>query len=173
MFGSRDLRAGLKAIWKSTRSRMFHGVLLTITSVGAAVAQTPGFGERPDQWALYESGPLRAHIQAILDAEHMLGAKVEYLHFDARDVGLGPVELFRLSLGSDCSKDFCYFALISSNFPNAPLTTICQFAFGALSHMFRPDGSTIFAFEFACPDGLTLQVALSQTHFTLTSKRSP
>jgi len=45
-----------------------------------------------------------------------------------------------------------------------PLLTPCQFTRAELSHLFNPDRSRFFGFEFACADAV-LRVKVTPTHF--------
>lgn len=136
---------------------------IVLSSIG--IAQTPGYGEGPDKWAPYESGRYFDHLQKIVSTYRFSGWKIAYLHFDDNGLLVGDVDLFRISRGAECSGDGdCYFVLFSSEMPEAPLVTACQFRRGQTAHLFNPDGSKFWGFEFECKDTL-LQVKVAPTHF--------
>jgi hypothetical protein len=127
----------------------FCGCLLAIASLGAGVCQTPGCGDKPDQWAPYERGEYSDQLQKIVSTYQFADRKITYLHFELRDVGVGPVELFRIPdrQSADCNERDCYFfVLIASDYSDAPLVTACQFKQAALTHLFTLDGSRFFGF---------------------------
>jgi hypothetical protein len=140
--------------------------LLGIAFLGAGVCQTPGYGDKPDQWALYERGPYFEQLQKILRTYRFDGSNITYLHFE-ESLGVGPVELFRIPVDRDrdCNEDQCYFfILIASDYSNTPLVTLCQFKRADISHFFNPDRSHFWGFEFSCSETL-LQVKVTPTHF--------
>ena len=160
-------RKASRGLLKNILATAFCACLLGIVSLGAGVCQTPGYGEKPDQWAPYESGQYFEQLQKIVETYRLSGSKITYLHFEETDVGIGPVELFRVPKlrNADCSERDCYlFALIASDHSNAPLVIPCQFKQAALSHLFNPDRSRFFGFEFSCTHTL-LQVKVTPTHF--------
>ena len=70
-----------------------------------------------------------------------------------------------MSQSADCSSDDCYFfVLIASDYSVAPLVTPCQFRQAGLTHLYNPDGSTFYGFEFLC-EGSVLQVKVTSDHF--------
>jgi hypothetical protein len=143
------------------------GCLLGIAFLDAGICQTPGYGDKPDQWAPYESGPYFEQLQKIVQTYRFDGSKIAYLHFELTRVGVGPVELFRIPYkrSRDCNEEDCYFfVLVASDYSDAPLVTPCQFKQAALTHLFTPDGSRFFGFEFSCPEAL-LQVKVTPRHF--------
>jgi len=143
--------------------------LLGIASLGTGICQTPGYGEKPDQWAPYQSGQYFEQLQKIVKTYRFDDSKITYLHFELADVGVRPVELFRIPVSRtrDCSENDCYFfALVASDHSDAPLLTPCQFKQAALTHLFNPDGSRFFGFEFSCEEAL-LQVKVTPTHFMM------
>src|SRR6266705_1515190 len=81
---------------------------------GAGICQTPGYGEKPDQWAPYESGQYFGRLQKISKIYRFDGSKITYLHFEETDVGVGPVELFRIPVGRspNCNENDCYFFVL-------------------------------------------------------------
>jgi hypothetical protein len=140
--------------------------LLGIVSLGSGVCQIPGYGERADEWAPYERGRYFEQLQEIVSTYQFADGKITYLHFETRDAGIGPVELFRIpgARSRDCGGNDCYFfVLVASDHSGTPLMTPCQFKQAALSHLFNPDGSSFFYFEFSCQDTL-LQVKVTPTH---------
>lgn len=109
----------------------------------------------------------------ILGVYEFSDRKISYLHFEIKDVGVGPVELFRIPAGKSCSENNCdFFVLVAYDHSDAPLVTPCQFKQAALTHLFNPDGSRFLLFEFACPETL-LQVKVTPTHFMAIPKSSP
>jgi hypothetical protein len=141
--------------------------------VGAGRCQAPGYGAKPDEWAPYESGQYFDRLQKILGVYEFSDRKISYLHFEIKDVGVGPVELFRIPAGKSCSENNCdFFVLVAYDHSDAPLVTPCQFKQAALTHLFNPDGSRFLLFEFACPETL-LQVKVTPTHFMAIPKSSP
>lgn len=150
---------------KNLLAMAFGACLLGIASLGAGVCQTPGYGDKPDQWAPYQSGQYFEQLQKILSIHAVADSRIFYLHFEVTDVGVGPVELFRVSepRSAECSDRDCYlFVLIASDHSNTPLVTPCQFRFALLSHVFNPDGSRAFGFEFSCTH-TSLQVRVTPT----------
>jgi hypothetical protein len=140
--------------------------LFGIASLGSGVCQTPGYGERPDEWAPYERGRYFDQLQEIVKIYEFADGKISYLHFETTAAGIGPVELFRIpgAQSRDCGGDGCYFfVLVASDHSGTPLVTPCQFKQARLSHLFNPDGSRFFYFEFSCQDTL-LQVKVTPTH---------
>jgi hypothetical protein len=139
--------------------------LLGIVFASVGVAQTPGYGQRPDNWASYEGGRYFDHLQKIVSTYRFSGWKIDYLHFDVNDPMVGTVELFRISRGPECGgNDDCYFVLFSSEMPNAPFITACRFGWGQTDHFYNPDRSHFWGFQFECKDTL-LQVKVTPTHF--------
>jgi len=142
-------------------------VLLGAVFPCAGVCQTPGYGETPDQWAPYESGQYLDQLLQIVRTYQFPESKITYLRFEIGDVGIGPVELFRIPApqSADCSEHDCYFfVLVASDHRDAPLVIPCQFKQAALTHLFNPNRSRFFGFEFSCPKTL-LQVKVTPTHF--------
>jgi hypothetical protein len=145
----------------------FSAGLLAIVFSAVGICQTPGYGDKPDQWAPYESGQYFEQLQRIMSTYQASDTKIAYLHFEFPDVGIGPVELFRIPLPRrwDCTENDCdLFVLVASDHSDAPILTFCQFKQAALTHLFNPDGSNFFGFEFSCPETL-LQVKVTSTHF--------
>jgi hypothetical protein len=165
-----------RSLLKNILATAFCACLLGIVFSGAGVCQTPGYGDKPDQWAPYESGQYFEQLQKIISIYQFADSKITYLRFEITNVGVGPVELFRIPVGRsrDCSENDCYFfALVASDHSDAPLLTPCQFKQAALTHLFNPDGSRFFGFEFSCQDTL-LQVKVTPSHFMATSiKKTP
>jgi hypothetical protein len=152
---------------KGILATAFCAGLFGILFLGAGVCQTPGYGKKPDQWAPYESGQYFDRLRKIISTLHFSDRNIAFLHFEDTRAGVGPVELFRIPVGRsrDCRENECYFfVLIASDHRDAPLVTPCQFKQAALSHLFNPDGSRFFGFEFSCAEAL-LQVKVSPTHF--------
>ena len=161
---------GLKASNVSLKNFLtttFCGCLLGIAFLGASMCQTPGYGEKSDQWAPYERGPYSEQLQKIVQTYRFDRSNLTYLHFEETNTGVGPVELFRISYeqSQNCNEKDCYFfVLIASDYSNAPLMTPCQFKRAATAHFFSPDGSRFWGFEFSCSETL-LQVKVTPTHF--------
>lgn len=133
----------------------------------AAFCQVPGFGDGPDQWVPYKSGKYFEQLQQIARVYRFSDENITYLHFESPNVGVGPVDLFRFPVKQhrDCGDADCYFfALVASDHSSAPLLTPCQFKQAALAHLFNPDGSRFFGFEFSCRDTL-FQVKVAPGHF--------
>lgn len=133
--------------------------LLGVAFSGSGVCQTPGYGRTVDDWAPYESGQHLYRLQKIAGTYQFSG-KITYHRFELSDVGIGPVDLFRIPArqNADCSD------LFASDYDDAPLVTPCQFKQAVLTHLFKPDRSRMFLFEFSCADAL-LQVAVTPTNF--------
>jgi hypothetical protein len=140
--------------------------LLGVVFSGSGICQTPGYGRTVDDWAPYESGQYLDRLQKIAGTYQFSG-KITYHRFELSDVGIGPVDLFRIPArqSAHCSGDDCYFfVLIASDYSGAPLVTPCQFKQAVLTHLFNPDSSRTFLFEFTCADAL-LQVGVTPTSF--------
>jgi len=138
--------------------------LLGMACPADGVGQTPGYGYQPDQWATYERGPYLERLQKTMKTYGLSGDKIEHLHFDENTVGPGPVELFRLSRGTECGEGNCYFVLFAPSLGDTPLITGCQFKFGGITHFFNYDRTHYWAFEFSCGD-LLQQVKVSTADF--------
>ncbi len=162
-----DVKSGLKkhgVLKKRFVTPLYAGLFASaLSSVG--VAQTPGYGQQPDKWVPYESGQYLDRLQKIVSTYELTGWKIAYLHFDAKNPSVGDVELFRISRGGECgNNDDCYFVLFSSEMPDAPLVTECQFMWGQTAHFYNPDRSNFWGFQFECKDTF-LQVKVTPTHF--------
>jgi hypothetical protein len=98
-------RKASRGLLKNIMAMAFCVCLLGILSLGAGVCQTPGYGQKPDQWAPYERGQYFDQLQKIASTYQFDGSKVTYLHFEDAFSGVGPVELFRIPVGrtQDCS----------------------------------------------------------------------
>jgi hypothetical protein len=86
---------GLKAsrrFLKSFLATTFCACLLGIVFLDAGICQTPGYGDKPDQWAPYERGKYFEQLQKIVDTYRFDGSKITYLHFEETDIGVGPVD---------------------------------------------------------------------------------
>ncbi len=77
----------------------FLAGLFAIVFSAEGICQTPGYGGGPDQWAPYESGRYFEELQKIKHTYQLSDSKIAYLHFELKDVGVGPVELFRIPVG--------------------------------------------------------------------------
>lgn len=158
---------------KNLLAAAFLGCLFGMGFVGAGACQTPGYGAKPDDWAPYEGGQYFDRLRKILGIYEFSDRKISYLHFEIKDVGVGLVDLFRIPAGKFCSENNCYFFVLAAyDHSDAPLVTACQFKQAALTHLFNPDGSRFFLFEFSCPETL-LQVKVTPTHFMAISKSLP
>jgi hypothetical protein len=118
-----------------------------------AFVRHPGYDDKPDQWAPYESGQYFDQLHKIAQTYQLSGSKISYLHFELTGAGIGPIELFRIPKrrSADCSENDCYyFVLIASDHSDAPLFDPCRFKQAALTHLFNPDRSKFFGFEFSC-----------------------
>jgi hypothetical protein len=165
MSETRPVKSTLGLLRKVLAAALF-AVLLGIFS-SAGVCQTPGYGEEPDQWAPYESGQYFDRLQQIVSTYQLPESKFTYLRFELNGVGIGPVELFRTRApqNADCSEHDCYlFVLVASDHRDAPLVIPCQFKQARLTHLFTPDRSRFFGFEFSCPKA-QIQVKVTATHF--------
>jgi hypothetical protein len=94
---------------------------------GTGICQTSGYGQTVDDWAPYESGPHLDRLQKIAGTYRFSG-KITYHRFELSDVGIGPVDLFRIPArqSGDCIDHDCYFfVLIASDYSDAPLVTPC------------------------------------------------
>jgi hypothetical protein len=136
--------------------------LLGIVSLGSGVCQTPGYGEKPDEWAPYERGRYFDQLQEIVKTYEFADGRITYLHFETTAAGIGPVELFRLpgARSRDCGGNGChFFVLVASDHSG--------------THLFNPDRSRFFGFEFSCPATL-LQVKVTPTHLmAITAEKMP
>ena len=162
----KDVKA-IRRFLKNFLATAFCACLLGIVFLSAGICQTPGYGDRPDQWAPYASGPYFERLQRIVETYRLDASEFAHLHFEITGVGVGPVELFRIpeSRSRDCNESQCYFfVLVASDYSNAPLVTPCQFKRAALTHLYNPDRSRFFGFEFSCSETL-LQVKVTPTHF--------
>jgi hypothetical protein len=175
MSNSKHVKTG-RSVLKKILAATFLVGLLGIVFCDAGICQTSGYGEKPDEWAPYKSGQYFEQLQEIVKTYSFDPTKITYLHFEQTGVGIGPVELFRFPTagGQDCSENDCYFfALVASDHSGTPLLTSCQFKLAALSHLFNPDGSRFFGFEFSCDDSL-LRVKVTPTHFmAISAKKMP
>jgi hypothetical protein len=95
-----------RSLLKNILATAFCACLLGIVFSGAGVCQTPGYGDKPDQWAPYESGQYFEQLQKIISIYQFADSKITYLRFEITNVGVGPVELFRIPVGRsrDCSE---------------------------------------------------------------------
>jgi hypothetical protein len=151
---------------KKIMTTALYVCLLGVVFCGSGVCQTSGYGHTVDDWAPYESGPHLDRLQKIAGTYRFSG-KITYHRFELSDVGIGPVDLFRIPArqSAHCSGHDCYFfVLIASDYSDAPLVTPCQFKQAVLTHLFNPDSSRTFLFEFTCADAL-LQAAVTPTSF--------
>jgi hypothetical protein len=157
-----------RRLLKKILATAFCACLLGVVFLGAGICQTPGYGDKPDQWAPYESGPYSEQLQKIVKTYLFDGdSKITYLHFEETAAGVGSVELFRIpdKQSRDCNEKDCYFfVLVASDYSNAPLVTPCQFKRVGISHFFNPDRSHFWGFEFSCSETL-LQVKVTPSHF--------
>ncbi len=162
----KDVKA-IRRLLKNFLATAFCACLFGIVFIHAGICRTPGYGNKPDQWAPYESGPYFEQLQKIVETYRFDDSKISYLHFEEREIGVGPVELFRIPAkwGQDCSEKDCYlFVLVASDYSDAPLVTPCQFKRVGISHFFSPDGSHFWGLEFSCSKTL-LEVKVTPTHF--------
>jgi hypothetical protein len=156
-----------RRLLKNFLATLFLACLLATVFPNAGVGQTPGYGNKPDQWAPYESGPYSEQLQNIVKTYHFDDGKIAHLHFEEADIGVGPVELFRIPYkqSRNCNEKDCYFfVLVASDYSDAPLVTPCQFRRAATALFFNPDGSRLWGFEFSCSEML-LQVTVTPKHF--------
>jgi hypothetical protein len=167
MSDPKDAKAN-RSLLKNMLAAVLCAGLFGFVSLGPGVCQTPGYGEKPDQWAPYESGQYFDHLRKIISTYRFSDSKISYLHFEESYANVGPVELFRISRGPDCSENNCYFVLFASDLGDAPLITECQFNRVGISHFFNPDRSHFWGFEFFCKDTL-LHVQVTRTQFWATS----
>jgi hypothetical protein len=65
---------------KNLLAMAFGACLLGIASLGAGVCQTPGYGDKPDQWAPYQSGQYFEQLQKILSIHAVADSRIFYLH---------------------------------------------------------------------------------------------
>lgn len=138
----------------------FTGLMLAVASAGPVVCQSV----QPDGWKSYDNGRYFDHLQKIAVTYGFSGWKIHHLHFETSGIEIGEIDIFRISRVQSCSEADCYFVLFSSAMPNAPFVTACQFKQGGYVHLFNPDGSNFWGFEFACKETL-LQVKVTPTHF--------
>jgi hypothetical protein len=155
--------------------RSSYAVALFISLIGAGCpdqshGQTPGYGQRPDDWAPYISGPYLEKLRDVLKTYRLAGDTIAYLHYEGIPQSINSVDLFRVSPGQECGEKACYFVLVASDFPEVPLITECKFQQAGLAHFFNPDGSKFFGFEFSCQESL-LHVQVSKTKFWVSSQK--
>jgi hypothetical protein len=79
--------------------------LLGIVSLGSGVCQTPGYGEKPDEWAPYERGRYFEQLQEIVKIYEFAAGKITYLHFETPAAGSGAAISFLI---------YCFYLLFSS-----------------------------------------------------------
>jgi hypothetical protein len=161
----------LRGFLKNIMATALCACLLGSAYSGVGVCQTPGYGEKLDRWAPYTSGIYFDQIQGIVKTYLFDGSKITHLHFEENFARVGPVELFRIPVARsrDCSDNDCYFfVLLAHDHRDAPLLTPCQLTQAVLSHLFNPDGSRYFGFEFSCEDTL-LRVKVTSTHLMTVS----
>jgi hypothetical protein len=138
---------------------------LELHSHALASVRSRGYGEKPNQWASYDSGRYFDRLHQIMETYRLSDSKVDYLHYEQKGLGIGDVDLFRLSLGPECNEENCLFLLFASDLGDIPLITPCQFKRAGLAHLFNPDGTKFWGFEFSCGDDGVLQVKVTPTHF--------
>ena len=142
-----------RSLLKEFMATVFLVCLLGVLSLGSGVCQPFDYEGEPKRWAPYRSGRYFDQLQKIANAYRFSDSKISYAHFELSNTGVGPVDLFRIpvSQSADCSSDDCYFfVLIASDYSVAPLVTPCQFRQAGLTHLYNPDGSTFYGFEFLC-----------------------
>lgn len=167
-----------RAFWRTQMmplARLSSAIILVIGLIGAgcpdqSYGQTPGYGQRPDNWAPYKGGPYLEQLQEILKKYHVSGGTIAYLHYEGMPESINSVDLFRISTAEECSERTCYFVIFAADFPKIPLMTECQFLQAGLAHLFNPDGSKFFGFEFSCKESL-LHVQVSKTQFWVSSQK--
>ena len=106
-------------------------------------------GHLPDPGLWREARPVASHysgryfdqLQLIMETYRFSDGKVNHLHCEQRGLGIGDVDLFRLSVGSRCNEENCLFVLFASDRGDVQLTTPCQFKRAGLAHLFNPDGT--------------------------------
>ncbi len=158
------------ALFKKNLAVALLIVAFTFACPSAGFSQTEGYWRKPDNWEPYKDGPYFMRLQEILKTYRLSDSSIAYLHFAGIPPGIGDVELFRIALGQECSESTCYFVLFSSDLGDVPLITQCQFQRMGLAHLFNPDGSNFFGFEFSCQDML-LHVQVTKTQFWVSSVR--
>lgn len=157
----------IRGLLKKILTIVVFACLIGIVFPGQGICQNPADGDKPDQWAPYESGQYFEQLQKIASIYQFHDSRIAYLHFESSDTGVGPVELFRIPAGRgpECNERDCYFfVLVAFDHSNAPFVTPCQFTQAALSHLFNPDSSRFYGFEFSCQDTL-LRVKVTPSHF--------
>jgi len=111
---------------KKILARAFLVGLLGVAFLGVGICQTPGYKDKPDEWAPYDRGQYFEQLQTIVKTYRFDGSKITYHHFEETDVGIRPVELFRIPVArtQDCSEKDCYFfVLVAFDHREAPLLT--------------------------------------------------
>jgi hypothetical protein len=147
--------------------RVFCAGMLVIAFSGVGICQVPGYGEKPDQWAPYEQGKYFEQLRRLANTYRLPEGKISYLHFELKDGGVGPVEVFRVPMArnEDCHESDCFlFSLVAFDHDETPLVTTCQFKRARLVDLYTPDDLDFFGFEFSCLDTV-LQVHVTPTHF--------
>jgi hypothetical protein len=145
-------------------------VLIAAGYSSQSYGQAPGYVKGPDNWAPYTKGPYLEQLQNILKSHRLSGATISYLHYEGIPDSINGVNLFRVSKGQECSENTCYFVIVAEDFPKTPLMTECRFIRAGLAHLFNPDGSKFFGFEFSCKESL-LHVQVSRTQFWVSSQK--
>ena len=166
MSNSRQLKSK-RGVLKSIMATAFCIVLLGIVFSGAAICQTSPYAWKPGPWEPYKSGKYFGQLQKIAGTYRFSDSSITFVHFELSDVGVGPVDLFRIPVDRNrhCSGADCYFfVLVASDHSSAPFLTSCQFTQAVLTHLFNPDDTRFFAFEFSCEDAL-LEVKVTPSHF--------
>jgi hypothetical protein len=93
MSNSKHVKTG-RSVLKKILAATFLVGLLGIVFCDAGICQTPGYGEKPDEWAPYKSGQYFEQLQEIVKTYSFDPTKITYLHFEQTGVGIGPWSYF-------------------------------------------------------------------------------
>ena len=123
-----------------------------------------GAGEQ-GVWQDQSSEADTAKVVRLLKTYGVVPIRVSAMRFSGLREAIGDVILFRASNVPDCVQQHsCWYVLLSSDSPDAPIVTTCEFQRGSLAHHFHEDRSNFFVFDFSC-SGAPMQIQLSKGHF--------
>ena len=168
MSNSGQIKSRRGGFLKNILATAFCIVLLGISFSGAGTCQTISpYAEEPGPWKPYKSGKYFDQLRNIASTYMFSDSNFTFVRFELSDAGIGPVDLFRIPVDRNrhCSGADCYFfVLVASDHSSAPFLTSCQFTQTVLTHLYNPDRTKFFAFEFSCEDAL-LEVKVTPSHF--------
>jgi hypothetical protein len=84
----------IRGLLKNFLATAFCACLLGIVFLSAGICQTPGYGDKPDQWAPYDSGPYFERLQRIVETYRLDASEFAHLHFEITGEGSGPLSCF-------------------------------------------------------------------------------